>query len=91
LYASQKLTLKLYPDQLLLFHQEKLIATHPRSYENGRRRNFKPPAFLHFHSAADTPGQRVSVLDCASPLALCHGLTGSRLLVAKVGRDSVEP
>ena len=28
LYASQKLTLKLYPDQLLLFHHEKLIATH---------------------------------------------------------------
>ena len=33
LYASQKLTLKLYPDQLLLFHNERLIATHPRSYE----------------------------------------------------------
>ena len=33
LYASQKLTLKLYPDQLLLFHNERLIATHPRSYD----------------------------------------------------------
>ncbi len=33
LYASQKLTLKLYPDQLLLFHHETLIATHPRSYD----------------------------------------------------------
>lgn len=37
LYASQKLTLKLYPDQLLLFHHEKLIATHPRSYDRRQR------------------------------------------------------
>ena len=33
LYASQKLTLKLYPEELLLYHQEKLIATHLRSYD----------------------------------------------------------
>ena len=33
LYASQKLTLKLYPDQLLVYHHEKLIATHPRAYD----------------------------------------------------------
>jgi transposase len=37
LYASQKLTLKLYPDQLLLFHNEKLIATHPRSYDRRQK------------------------------------------------------
>ena len=37
LYASQKLTLKLYPDQLLLFHHENLIATHPRSYDRRQR------------------------------------------------------
>ena len=37
LYASQKLTLKLYPDQVLLFHQEKLIATHPRSYDRHQK------------------------------------------------------
>jgi transposase len=37
LYASQKLTLKLYPDQLLLFHYEKLIATHPRSYDRRQK------------------------------------------------------
>jgi transposase len=37
LYASQKLTLKLYPEQLLLFHHENLIATHPRSYDRRRR------------------------------------------------------
>ena len=41
LYASQKLTLKLYPDQLLLFHHEKLIATHPRSYD--RRQKIRNP------------------------------------------------
>lgn len=37
LYASQKLTLKLDPDQLLLFHHEKLIATHPRSYDRRQK------------------------------------------------------
>lgn len=41
LYASQKLTLKLYPDQVLLFHNEKLIATHPRSYD--RRQKIRHP------------------------------------------------
>ena len=41
LYASQKLTLKLYPDQLLLFHYEKLITTHPRSYD--RRQKLSNP------------------------------------------------
>jgi transposase len=37
LYASQKLTLKLYPDQVLLFHHEKLIATHPRCYDRHQK------------------------------------------------------
>jgi transposase len=37
LYASQKLTLKLYPDQLLLFHNEKLIATHLRCYDRRQK------------------------------------------------------
>ncbi|MEQ2006215.1 MAG: hypothetical protein ABMA26_05410 [Limisphaerales bacterium] len=37
LYASQRLTLKILPDQLFLFHHEKLVATHVRSYEQGRR------------------------------------------------------
>jgi transposase len=41
LYASQKLTLKLYPDQLLLYHYEKHIATHPRSYD--RRQDIRNP------------------------------------------------
>ena len=41
LYASQKLTLKLYPDQLFIYHLEKLIATHVRSYD--RRQDVKNP------------------------------------------------
>jgi transposase len=41
LYASQKLTLKLYPDQLLLFYNEKLIASHARSYD--RRQKIRNP------------------------------------------------
>ena len=36
-YASQKLTLKLDPDQLLLFHHEKLIATHVRTYDRRQK------------------------------------------------------
>jgi len=41
IYASQKLTLKLYPDQVLLFHHETLIATHPRCYD--RRQKISNP------------------------------------------------
>jgi transposase len=37
LYASQRLTLKILPDQLLLYHHEKLVATHPRCYDRARR------------------------------------------------------
>jgi transposase len=44
LYASQKLTLKIYPDQLLLYHHEKLIATHLRSYD--RRQDIRNPDHL---------------------------------------------
>jgi hypothetical protein len=51
LYASQKLTLKLYPDELLLFHHEKLIATHRRSYD--RRQKIRNPE--HFK---ELEGQR---------------------------------
>jgi transposase len=36
LYASQKLSLKVYPDQLILYHHEKLIAQHSRSYDRHR-------------------------------------------------------
>ena len=41
LYASQKLTLKIEPAQLYLFHNEKLIATHLRCYD--RRQNQTNP------------------------------------------------
>jgi len=41
LYASQKLTLKVYPDQLLIYYQEKLIATHVRCYD--RRQDIHHP------------------------------------------------
>ena len=56
LYASQKLTLKLYPDQLLLFHQEKLIAAHARSYD--RRQKIRNPDHLK-----DLETQRKSARD----------------------------
>lgn len=37
LYASQRLTLKIQPDQLFFFHHEKLVATHARRYDRGQR------------------------------------------------------
>jgi len=40
-YASQPLPLKLSPDPGLLFHHEKLIATHVRSYDH--RQNIRNP------------------------------------------------
>src|SRR6266566_923508 len=45
LYASQKLTLKIHPDQLFFYHHEKLIATHLRSYE--RRQDIRNPDHIH--------------------------------------------
>lgn len=41
LYASQKLTLKIYPDQLYFYHNQILIATHTRCYD--RRQNVANP------------------------------------------------
>ncbi len=35
-YASSKLTLKRWPDRLLIYHQDQLVAQHVRSYERGR-------------------------------------------------------
>jgi transposase len=40
-YAGAALTLKLYPDHLCLYHQERLIARHVRCYD--RRRDFEHP------------------------------------------------
>jgi len=44
LYAGQKLTLKIYPDRLSIFHHEKLIAAHSRSFE--RRQDVRNPDHL---------------------------------------------
>jgi transposase len=41
LYASQKLTLKIEPEWLYLFHHQKLVATHGRTYD--RRQNVTNP------------------------------------------------
>lgn len=41
LYASQQLTLKIYPDRLFFYHHEKLIATHLRTYD--RRQDVRNP------------------------------------------------
>ena len=56
LYASQKLTLKIYPDQLLVYHHEKLIATHLRGYD--RRQDIRNPdhiqeLLVHRHRARE--------------------------------------
>ena len=34
-YAGTRLSLRLYPDRLLLFHEQRLVAEHVRSYERG--------------------------------------------------------
>jgi transposase len=40
-YASQRLVLKTFADRLCIYHDQELIATHPRSYE--RHRDFEHP------------------------------------------------
>jgi transposase len=40
-YASTRLTLKAYPDRILVYHQDKLIAQHVRRYD--RHRDFEHP------------------------------------------------
>ena len=40
-FAGQPLTLKIYPDRLCMYYQDKLIARHVRSYE--RRKDFELP------------------------------------------------
>jgi len=39
--AGQRLTMKVYPDRLCFYHQEKLVARHLRSYD--RRKDFELP------------------------------------------------
>ena len=43
-FGAEANTLKIYPDQLLLYHHEKLIATHLRSYD--RRQDIRNPDHL---------------------------------------------
>jgi transposase len=40
-HASQRLTLKAFPDRLCLYHDHNMVASHPRSYE--RHRDFENP------------------------------------------------
>jgi transposase len=40
-YANTNLILKAYPDRLCLYHQDQLVAEHPRSYE--RHQDFEKP------------------------------------------------
>ncbi len=40
-YASQRLTLKSYPERLCIYHEDRLVARHLRSYE--RHRDFEHP------------------------------------------------
>ena len=40
-YASQRLTLKSYPERLCIYHEDRLVAWHLRSYE--RHRDFEHP------------------------------------------------
>jgi hypothetical protein len=40
-YAGQRLTLKAYPDRICIYHNTKLIAQHPRSYD--RNQDFENP------------------------------------------------
>lgn len=40
-FAGQSLTMKAYPDRLCLYHEDKLVARHPRSYE--RNRDYEDP------------------------------------------------
>ena len=50
------LTLKLYPDHLCLYHQDKLIARHVRCYD--RRQDFENPDHPQGPAPAAPPGQR---------------------------------
>ena len=40
-YASQRLTLKAWPDRICIYHHDRLVARHPRSYD--RHQDFEHP------------------------------------------------
>jgi transposase len=85
LYASQKLTLKVYPERLYIYHNEKLIATHSRSYD--RRQKITDP---DHHKELVTQRKRardqtlllafLNLTPQAEPF--CRGLQEKRLNVA---------
>jgi hypothetical protein len=83
-YAGTALTLKLYPDHLCLYHQERLIARHLRCYD--RRRDFEDPdhprALLQQRRRARDQQLLLRLLSL-TPKAegFYHGLTERRLNV----------
>jgi transposase len=82
LYASQKLTLKIYPDQLLFFHNEKLLATHARSYD--RRQNVANPDHIkellaRRHQARDQTLLLAFLSLCPQAELYCRKLQEKRL------------
>ena len=82
LYASQKLTLKIYPDQLYFFHNEKLIATHVRSFD--RRQNIFNPdhdkqLLAQRKQARDQTLLRAFLSLCPEAEAYCRKLQEKRM------------
>jgi transposase len=85
LYASQKLTLKIYPDLVHLFHNEKLIATHTRSYD--RRQKITEPdhhkELVNQRKRARDQTLLLAFLNLTPQAeAFCRGLQDKRLNVA---------
>jgi transposase len=51
-FAGQRLTLKAYPDRVCVYHQDRLVARHPRSME--RHRDFEDPEHVRALQAQRT-------------------------------------
>ena len=63
-YASQRLTLKSYPERLCIYHQDRLVARHLRSYE--RHRDFEhpdPPCCFSVYLVTNVPDSAVVLVD----------------------------
>jgi transposase len=85
LYASQKLTLKVDPERLHIFHHEKLIATHARSYD--RRQKITDPdhqkQLLTQRKKARNQTMLLAFLSLTPKAeAFCRGLQDKRLNAA---------
>ena len=70
-YASRRLTLKAYPDRLCIYHRERLIARHPRSYD--RHRDFEHPDHPRALLAQRMSARRQRLLKRFLTLAPCAG------------------